>query len=62
MNMRENLIFLLFASFLNNQSEETVANVMKRPYYMDALLAKKFGVIDKVSAYLHYVWVCLFYV
>ena len=28
---------------------ETVANVMRRPYYMDALKAKEFGVIDKVS-------------
>ncbi|KAG5391070.1 hypothetical protein IGI04_032611 [Brassica rapa subsp. trilocularis] len=29
-------------------SVETVANVMRRPYYMDALKAKEFGVIDKV--------------
>ena len=28
---------------------ETVANVMRRPYYMDALKAKEFGVIDKVK-------------
>lgn len=50
--MRSNLIFLLFAFFLNYQSEETVANVMRRPYYMDATKAKEFGVIDRVSAYL----------
>jgi ATP-dependent protease ClpP protease subunit len=28
---------------------ETVANVMRRPYYMDAPKAKEFGVIDRVS-------------
>jgi ATP-dependent protease ClpP protease subunit len=30
-------------------SVETVANVMRRPYYMDAPKAKDFGVIDRVS-------------
>ncbi|KAG5056078.1 hypothetical protein JHK85_008588 [Glycine max] len=30
------------------ESEETVANVMKRPYYMDATRAKEFGVIDRI--------------
>ncbi|XAR49133.1 Endopeptidase Clp [Bertholletia excelsa] len=29
-------------------SVETVANVMKRPFYMDATRAKEFGVIDKI--------------
>ncbi|XP_023645314.1 ATP-dependent Clp protease proteolytic subunit-related protein 3, chloroplastic [Capsella rubella] len=29
-------------------SVETVANVMRRPYYMDAPKAKEFGVIDKI--------------
>lgn len=43
---RDTLVQLL-AKHTGN-SEETVANVMKRPYYMDALLAKKFGVIDKI--------------
>lgn len=51
--MRSSLIFLLFASFLNYQSEETVAKVMRRPYYMDAIKAKEFGVIDRVSTYLY---------
>lgn len=32
-----------------DQSEETVANVMKRPFYMDSTRAKEFGVIDKVG-------------
>ncbi|WJX85387.1 ATP-dependent Clp protease proteolytic subunit-related protein 3, chloroplastic [Trifolium repens] len=30
------------------ESEETVATKMRRPFYMDALLAKEFGVIDKI--------------
>ncbi|KAK4427644.1 ATP-dependent Clp protease proteolytic subunit-related protein 3, chloroplastic [Sesamum alatum] len=29
-------------------SEETVATVMKRPFYMDSVKAKEFGVIDKI--------------
>ncbi|KAG8390985.1 hypothetical protein BUALT_Bualt01G0140700 [Buddleja alternifolia] len=29
-------------------SEETVANVMRRPFYMDSTKAKEFGVIDKI--------------
>ncbi|KAL7239499.1 hypothetical protein ACSBR2_005402 [Camellia fascicularis] len=29
-------------------SEETVANVMRRPFYMDSTRAKDFGVIDKI--------------
>ncbi|KAK6139459.1 hypothetical protein DH2020_026813 [Rehmannia glutinosa] len=34
--------------FMFNQSEETVANLMKRPFYMDSTRAKEFGVIDKI--------------
>ncbi|PNX93898.1 ATP-dependent clp protease proteolytic subunit-related protein chloroplastic-like [Trifolium pratense] len=30
------------------ESEETVATKMRRPFYMDAPLAKEFGVIDKI--------------
>ncbi|KAL5135957.1 ATP-dependent Clp protease proteolytic subunit-related protein 3, chloroplastic [Glycine soja] len=43
---RDNLVKLL-AKHTGN-SEETVANVMKRPYYMDATRAKEFGVIDRI--------------
>ncbi|WVY94383.1 hypothetical protein V8G54_033471, partial [Vigna mungo] len=43
---RDNLIKLL-AKHTGN-SEETVAKVMRRPYYMDAIKAKEFGVIDRV--------------
>ncbi|MED6120153.1 ATP-dependent Clp protease proteolytic subunit- protein 3, chloroplastic [Stylosanthes scabra] len=43
---RDTLITLL-AKHTGN-SEETVANVMKRPYYMDATKAKEFGVIDRI--------------
>ncbi|KAL9320257.1 hypothetical protein ACSQ67_012096 [Phaseolus vulgaris] len=43
---RNNLVKLL-AKHTGN-SEETVANVMRRPYYMDATKAKEFGVIDRV--------------
>ncbi|KAK7332999.1 hypothetical protein VNO80_29759 [Phaseolus coccineus] len=43
---RDNLVKLL-AKHTGN-SEETVANVMRRPYYMDATKAKEFGVIDRV--------------
>lgn len=35
------------------QSLETVASVMRRPYYMDATRAKEFGVIDKVNLTLY---------
>lgn len=38
---------------MTGQSEETVAAVMRRPYYMDATKAKEFGVIDKVSYHQH---------
>ncbi|XP_038714878.1 ATP-dependent Clp protease proteolytic subunit-related protein 3, chloroplastic [Tripterygium wilfordii] len=43
---RDTLVKLL-AKHTGN-SEETVANAMRRPYYMDATKAKEFGVIDKV--------------
>ncbi|XP_061363312.1 ATP-dependent Clp protease proteolytic subunit-related protein 3, chloroplastic [Gastrolobium bilobum] len=43
---RDNLVKLL-AKHTGN-SEETVANVMKRPFYMDSTTAKDFGVIDKI--------------
>ncbi|EXB99256.1 ATP-dependent Clp protease proteolytic subunit-related protein 3 [Morus notabilis] len=43
---RDTLVKLL-AKHTGN-SEETVANVMRRPFYMDATKAKEFGVIDKV--------------
>ncbi|KAK7397181.1 hypothetical protein VNO78_18348 [Psophocarpus tetragonolobus] len=43
---RDTLVKLL-AKHTGN-SEETVANVMRRPYYMDSTRAKEFGVIDKI--------------
>ncbi|MCD7455840.1 ATP-dependent Clp protease proteolytic subunit- protein 3, chloroplastic [Datura stramonium] len=43
---RDTLVKLL-AKHTEN-SEETVANVMRRPYYMDSTTAKEFGVIDKI--------------
>ncbi|CAK9314985.1 unnamed protein product [Citrullus colocynthis] len=43
---RDTLIKLL-AKHTGN-SLETVSNVMKRPFYMDATRAKEFGVIDKI--------------
>ncbi|KAL5566378.1 hypothetical protein UlMin_029542 [Ulmus minor] len=43
---RDTLVKLL-AKHTGN-SEETVSNVMRRPYYMDAVRAKEFGVIDKI--------------
>ncbi|CAL0302298.1 unnamed protein product [Lupinus luteus] len=43
---RDTLIKLL-AKHTGN-SEETVTNVMKRPFYMDSTTAKEFGVIDKI--------------
>ncbi|CAI0459916.1 unnamed protein product [Linum tenue] len=43
---RDTLVELL-AKHTEN-SVETVANVMKRPFYMDAKRAKEFGVIDKI--------------
>lgn len=43
---RDTLVKLL-AKHTEN-SEETVANVMRRPYYMDATRAREFGVIDKI--------------
>ncbi|TKY52251.1 ATP-dependent Clp protease proteolytic subunit-related protein 3 [Spatholobus suberectus] len=43
---RDNFVKLL-AKHTGN-SEEAVANVMKRPFYMDSTRAKEFGVIDKI--------------
>lgn len=50
------LIFYIFAlkrTFQTDdtsfQSTETVSNVMRRPFYMDAVKAQEFGVIDKVA-------------
>ncbi|XP_028780904.1 ATP-dependent Clp protease proteolytic subunit-related protein 3, chloroplastic [Neltuma alba] len=43
---RDTLVKLL-AKHTGN-SEERVANVMKRPYYMDSTKAKEFGVVDKI--------------
>ncbi|CAI0551166.1 unnamed protein product [Linum tenue] len=43
---RDTLVELL-AKHTEN-SVETVANVMRRPFYMDAKRAKEFGVIDKI--------------
>ncbi|CAK8544633.1 unnamed protein product [Lathyrus sativus] len=43
---RDTLVKLLARHTRN--SEEKVANVMKRAYYMDPLKAKEFGVIDKI--------------
>ncbi|XVF31379.1 hypothetical protein REPUB_Repub16aG0140900 [Reevesia pubescens] len=43
---RDTLVELL-ANHTGN-SVETVANVMRRPFYMDANRAKEFGVIDKI--------------
>ncbi|KAH6819070.1 ATP-dependent caseinolytic protease/crotonase family protein [Perilla frutescens var. frutescens] len=43
---RDTLVKLL-AKHTGN-SEETVANLMKRPFYMDSTRAKEFGVIDKI--------------
>ncbi|CAH8356041.1 unnamed protein product [Eruca vesicaria subsp. sativa] len=41
-------IFVELLSKHTGNSVETVANVMRRPYYMDAPKAKEFGVIDKI--------------
>ncbi|WMV12027.1 hypothetical protein MTR67_005412 [Solanum verrucosum] len=43
---RDTLVKLL-AKHTEN-SEETVSNVMRRPYYMDSIKAREFGVIDKI--------------
>lgn len=43
---RDTLVKLL-AKHTGN-SEEAVANVMRRPFYMDSTTAKDFGVIDKI--------------
>ncbi|KAL2345670.1 hypothetical protein Fmac_006955 [Flemingia macrophylla] len=45
--INRDILVKLLAKHTGN-SEETVANVMKRPYYMDSTRAKEFGVIDKI--------------
>uniref|UniRef100_A0A803KP09 ATP-dependent Clp protease proteolytic subunit n=1 Tax=Chenopodium quinoa TaxID=63459 RepID=A0A803KP09_CHEQI len=47
---RDTLVRLL-AKHTEN-SEEAVANVMRRPFYMDATRAKDFGVVDKASFFM----------
>ncbi|XP_042049674.1 ATP-dependent Clp protease proteolytic subunit-related protein 3, chloroplastic-like isoform X2 [Salvia splendens] len=44
--INRDILVKLLAKHTGN-SEETVANVMKRPFYMDSTRAKEFGVIDK---------------
>ncbi|KAH0873163.1 hypothetical protein HID58_070525 [Brassica napus] len=39
----------ILVGLLSKHTGNTVANVMRRPYYMDAPKAKEFGVIDRVS-------------
>ncbi|CAN7084202.1 unnamed protein product [Brassica oleracea var. botrytis] len=39
----------LLVGLLSKHTGNIVANVMRRPYYMDAPKAKEFGVIDRVS-------------
>ncbi|XP_047957612.1 ATP-dependent Clp protease proteolytic subunit-related protein 3, chloroplastic-like [Salvia hispanica] len=45
--INRDVLVKLLAKHTGN-SEETVANVMKRPFYMDSTRAKEFGVIDKI--------------
>ncbi|KAJ0977720.1 hypothetical protein J5N97_013194 [Dioscorea zingiberensis] len=45
-NNRDTLVKLLARHTKN--SEEVVSNVMRRPYYMDAVKAQEFGVVDKI--------------
>ncbi|XP_057792168.1 ATP-dependent Clp protease proteolytic subunit-related protein 3, chloroplastic [Salvia miltiorrhiza] len=45
--INRDILVKLLAKHTGN-SEETVANVMKRPFYMDSTRAKDFGVIDKI--------------
>lgn len=45
--INRDILVKLLAKHTGN-SEETVASVMKRPYYMDSTKAKEFGVIDKI--------------
>lgn len=33
------------------QSEETVSNVMRRPYYMDSIKAREFGKVNNFHYY-----------
>lgn len=45
--INRDILVKLLAKHTGN-SEEAVANVMKRPFYMDSTRAKEFGVIDKI--------------
>ncbi|XP_042002145.1 ATP-dependent Clp protease proteolytic subunit-related protein 3, chloroplastic-like [Salvia splendens] len=45
--VNRDVLIKLLAKHTGN-SEEAVANVMKRPFYMDSTRAKEFGVIDKI--------------
>ncbi|KAL5786809.1 hypothetical protein ACOSQ2_009201 [Xanthoceras sorbifolium] len=45
-NNRDTLIKLLAKH--TEKSEETIATLMRRPFYMDATRAKEFGVVDKI--------------
>lgn len=45
--INRDVLIELLAKHTGN-SVETVANVMKRPFYMDSRRAKEFGVIDKI--------------
>ncbi|KAL8527969.1 hypothetical protein ACS0TY_005688 [Phlomoides rotata] len=45
--INRDILVQLIAKHTGN-SEETVANVMRRPFYMDSTRAKEFGVIDKI--------------
>ncbi|KAG6434290.1 hypothetical protein SASPL_105914 [Salvia splendens] len=45
--VNRDVLVKLLAKHTGN-SEEAVANVMKRPFYMDSTRAKEFGVIDKI--------------
>ncbi|KAK9673130.1 hypothetical protein RND81_12G148400 [Saponaria officinalis] len=45
--INRNTLVKLLAKHTEN-SEEAVANIMRRPFYMDATTAKDFGVIDRI--------------
>lgn len=44
----------LIYELIFDQPVEEVAKLMSRPFYMDSIKAKKFGVIDKVWVFLYY--------
>lgn len=41
-------VFIKLLARHTKNSEEAVANVIRRPFYMDSVKAKEFGVIDKI--------------